>query len=155
MVGVALMKGFFHPEHGYWQTITDVAQAVRDSYPSGTIEVPLKPSGAAEWDADQQVWVEPPASQPDPAIVLAGFTRAINAHVEAQARAWQYNSAAHLASYFASTVPKWSAEAQAFIGWRDQVWLASVAILDAVQGGASIPASHEAFLSTLPALTRP
>jgi hypothetical protein len=51
---------------------------------------------------------------------------AIDAHVEAQARALQYNSAAHLVGYVASTASHWRAEAEAFVAWRDAVWLAAI-----------------------------
>jgi len=86
---------------------------------------------------------------------LATFTAAIDAHVEQQARAWSYNSAAHLASYATSTVPQWSAEASAFVAWRDAAWLAALAMLDAVQAGGDMPDSPAAFIATLPVITRP
>ena len=68
----------------------------------------------------------------------ASITRAIDAHVEAQAHALHYNSAAHLASYAASSVPEWAAEAQAFVAWRDSVWQAVIAMLadDEASGGS-------------------
>jgi len=37
-------KGFYHPARGYWQTTGDVPQFILDAYPTGTIEVPVKPS---------------------------------------------------------------------------------------------------------------
>jgi hypothetical protein len=55
---------------------------------------------------------------------------AVEARVEAQARALGYSSAAHLASYVASTVPAWAAEARAFIEWRDAVWQAAIAAME-------------------------
>ncbi|MCC5965680.1 MAG: hypothetical protein JJU24_06040 [Natronohydrobacter sp.] len=79
----------------------------------------------------------------------AALTAAIDAHVEAQARAMQYNSAAHLASYVASTKPEWEAEALAFIAWRDQVWEAALQLLAGVQSGGTVP-SIEDVISGLP-----
>jgi hypothetical protein len=35
--------GFFHPDYGYWQAISEVPDFIRATYPEGTIEVPLKP----------------------------------------------------------------------------------------------------------------
>ena len=49
-------KGFYHPERGYWQTTGDVPQRVLDGYPTGTIEVPLKPSALHQWQ--DGAWVE-------------------------------------------------------------------------------------------------
>jgi len=58
--------GFFHPECGYWQTNADVPQRILDTYPEGTVEVPLKPSAEHEWI--DGAWVHVP---PDPAEILA------------------------------------------------------------------------------------
>lgn len=74
---------------------------------------------------------EPEPTPPTPEDMLDAARSAIDAHVEAQARALMYNSAAHIAGYAASTVPQWRAEALAFVAWRDQVWLTAVAMLDA------------------------
>ena len=79
----------------------------------------------------------------------ASITRAIDAHVEAQARALQYNSAAHLASYVASSVPEWAAEAQAFVGWRDQVWQAAIDMLADAEASGEAP-SVEDVIAALP-----
>ena len=58
--------GYFHPARGYWQTTTEPPQHILDGYPSGTVEVPLKPSSLHEWDGT--VWVE---VMPDNAEALA------------------------------------------------------------------------------------
>jgi hypothetical protein len=68
-----------------------------------------------------------PAPKATPEEIQHQIAAAIDAHVEAQARALQYNSAAHLAGYVASTVSHWRAEAEAFVAWRDKVWLAAIA----------------------------
>ena len=79
----------------------------------------------------------------------ASITRAIDVHVEAQAHALQYNGAAHLASYAASTVPEWAAEAQAFVAWRDDVWQAAIAMLADAEASGEVP-SVEDVLAALP-----
>ena len=58
------------------------------------------------------------------AALMEAVRQAVDAHVEATAKGKGYNSAAHCASYAASTVDAWAAEAAAFIAWRDAVWLA-------------------------------
>jgi hypothetical protein len=35
--------GFYHPEVGYWQTISEPSEEIRASYPEGTTVYPLKP----------------------------------------------------------------------------------------------------------------
>ena len=77
------------------------------------------------------------------------ITRAIDSHVEAQAHALQYNGAAHLASYAASTVPEWAAEAQAFVAWRDSVWQAAIDMLADAEASGEAP-SVEDVLAALP-----
>lgn len=53
-------KGFYHPSVGYWQTISDVPDFIRDTYPEGTVEVPLKPGDGYEYSGSE--WV-PPSQQ--------------------------------------------------------------------------------------------
>jgi hypothetical protein len=59
-------KGFYHPTRGYWQVIGEPSQSTIDAYPSGSIEVPLKPGQAYEWR--NGVWVY---TEQDPTEVLA------------------------------------------------------------------------------------
>ena len=77
------------------------------------------------------------------------ITRAIDRYVEEQAVAMQYNGAAHLASYAASSVPEWSSEAQAFVAWRDQVWQEAIAMLADAEASGEAP-SVEDVLAALP-----
>ena len=79
----------------------------------------------------------------------ASITRAIDRHVDAQAVAMQYNSAAHLASYVASSVPEWQAEAQAFVAWRDQVWTTALDLLADAEASGEAP-SVEDVTAALP-----
>jgi hypothetical protein len=77
---------------------------------------------------------------------------AVEARVEAQARALGYSSAAHLASYVASTVPAWAAEARAFIEWRDAVWQAAIV---AMERDDLLSRDLEPLLAELPAWRGP
>ena len=76
-------------------------------------------------------------------------TRAIDEHVEAQAHALQYNGAAHLASYVASSVPEWQAEAQAFVAWREACWIAALDMLADAEASGEAP-SVEDVIAALP-----
>jgi hypothetical protein len=53
-------KGFFHPDRGYWQTISEPSAEILATYPEGTVEVPLKPHANCEWDGSTWVDVPPP-----------------------------------------------------------------------------------------------
>lgn len=84
------------------------------------------------------------------AATRAQIAAAIDAHVEAQARALGYNSATACAGYRDSTVPAWAAEAQSFIAWRDAVWMAAFALQsEASATGAPVP-DADAVLAALP-----
>jgi hypothetical protein len=82
----------------------------------------------------------------------ARVTQAIDAHIDAQAKALQYNSAAHIAGYTGSTVAAWAAEAQAFVSWRDACWLAALALLAQAEGSGDVP-SVDDVLAALPEWT--
>ena len=86
------------------------------------------------------------------AALQAKIAAAIDAHVEAQAKAMGYNSAANCAGYRDSTVPAWVDEAQAFIAWRDSVWQAAFALQTQHTADQTIPEVEE-IISALPAWT--
>ena len=83
------------------------------------------------------------------AAAQAQLVAMIDAHVEAQAKALGYNSAAHLAGYKDSTVAAWSAEASAFIAWRDQVWLAAYTLQAEHAAAQTMPAPAD-VMAALP-----
>jgi len=62
------------------------------------------------------------------AEAAAAVNAAVRARIEAEAQARGYDSAAQFASYTASTVPDWAAEARAFVAWRDACWQAVFAL---------------------------
>jgi hypothetical protein len=41
--------GFYHPEQGYWQAISEPSAEILAKYPEGTVRVPLKPGSHFEW----------------------------------------------------------------------------------------------------------
>lgn len=48
-------KGYFHPDEGYWQTTGEPGEDILNSYPDGTVEVPVKPISDCSWDGTD--WV--------------------------------------------------------------------------------------------------
>lgn len=103
---------------------------------------------------------------PDPEIIVTAaqkaaeaqaatvevFRAAIQAHVDVTAESRNYDGGNALASYVASTNPQWAAEAQAFVAWRDAVWLHAYSELDKVMAGEREQPSVEEFLRELPAI---
>lgn len=74
----------------------------------------------------------------------------IQSMIDAKASERQYDSGATLASYVNSTIEQWAAEAQAFVEWRDQVWVYALAELDKVQAGEREQPSVAELLAELP-----
>ncbi len=98
---------------------------------------------------------DPPAPTPPPEPTAeqrqAALDRAIQRRLDDQARAWGYEGLDRAATYAASTVAKWQAEAQALIAWRDATWQAAYAVQQAVLANTR-PITTEAQLMTeLPA----
>lgn len=103
--------------------------------------------------ADFQAAVEA-ETQPEP-LTIEDYRLAIQEHVDAVARARHYDSGVSLASYVASTNPLWSAEAQAFVAWRDAVWAYAYTELDKVMAGERAQPTIAEFIAELPAIEWP
>lgn len=89
------------------------------------------------------------------ASTVEAFRSAIQSHVDETARSRNYDHGNALASYVASTNAIWQAEAQAFVGWRDAVWLHAYAELDKALAGERDVPEIEAFIGELPAMAWP
>ncbi|MGD9921441.1 MAG: hypothetical protein AB7V13_08345 [Pseudorhodoplanes sp.] len=101
-----------------------------------------------------------PEPQPEPAapatLTPEQFQRAIERHVDSVAAQRGYSSAVSLASYVASSVPQWAAEAEVFVAWRDAVWVYALAELAKVMAAErSAPETAEAFITELPSIAWP
>lgn len=128
--------------------------------PAGCVEVapPAPQAGkVARWRNGRWDMATPPSGPVfTPVDPVEAFRVSIDAHVTAAARSWGYNSAESLASYAASTIPEWAAEAQAFIEWRDAVWSQSLAALAEISAGTRpMPENPDTFIAFLPAIVRP
>ena len=112
-----------------------------------------------EWRDAQQT----PPSEADIAAEVArqeiaeavGLYRdAVDQHIEATARGRDYASSLHCVTYLHSTIAAWAAEAAAFIAWRDAVWVAVYAALDAWQAGGEAP-TIDGLIAALPPMEWP
>lgn len=84
--------------------------------------------------------------------VVAAYGDALDASINAGARSWGYDSLATAASYAASAVPRFKAEAKALIAWRDKAWLWASDVLDAIKARTRPPyESAAAFVAEAPA----
>ena len=113
------------------------------------------PPGApgAHWAVDWQTGTV--TMLPPPLPTAEDYGRAVQAAIDAAAKSRGYTDGFALASYHASTVPAWAAEAQAFVAWRDAVWVHAYDVLAAVQGGTRAPPTIVALISELPIIIWP
>lgn len=111
----------------------------------------LNNQGFRRWDGENVVEFAPPAL----VTTVEEYRTAIQSLIDAKAQEKQYDSGATLASYVSSTIPQWSAEATAFVAWRDQVWAYALGELQKVQSGEREQPSVEDFLAELPAFEWP
>lgn len=86
---------------------------------------------------------------------LDDYRRAIQDHVDATAQAHSYDSGITCSSYIGSTNPVWAAEAQAFVAWRDAVWIYAFAELEKVQNGQRPQPTIPEIISELPSIVWP
>lgn len=121
-----------------------------------TVPPPTPPTGSVavwmggEWSVVPIEVSEDAATAQTPEQIVAMYSRAVDARVESRARELSYNGAAHLASYVTSTVQDWANEAQAFVEWRDSVWLYALSVYETAQlDPETLPALQD-FLDGLP-----
>ncbi|NTB01656.1 hypothetical protein [Agrobacterium tumefaciens] len=113
-----------------------------------TGEVIERPMTQAEIEERQQYL-------PPPIPAITDYENAIQNLVDATAREKQFRDGVTLASYIGSTIPKWAAEAMAFVAWRDNVWRYSYGELAKVQAGQREQPTVEKFLDEIARIAWP
>jgi hypothetical protein len=88
-------------------------------------------------------------------VTITDYENAIQSLVDSTARERQFRDGVTLASYTASTKPKWAAEAQAFVAWRDNVWSYAYGELAKVQAGQRPQPTVEKFLDEIARIAWP
>jgi hypothetical protein len=83
------------------------------------------------------------------------YEAAIQSLVDATATERKFRDGVTMASYVSSTNPQWSAEAQAFVAWRDLVWAYAYAELDKVMTGQRTQPTVEEFLAEIEPISWP
>jgi len=95
-------------------------------------------------------------TQPGPApSTEQDYANAVQTFVDQTAQAGSYVDGVTCASYLNSTNASWSADAKAFIAWRDTVWDGAYATLAAVQADTMAQPTVAHLVSGLPAITWP
>lgn len=137
--------------------------------PAGCVEVPPPeiPEGQlAVYNGKGWDLVDAPAPQPEPqpgpeldqllpGEVRAYLTSVVQEHMDTTARERNYDGILSLCTYATSTNPKFAAEGQAGVEWRDDVWTRCYELLDQVEAGdVTVPTASE-LIGMLPPFTWP
>jgi len=80
------------------------------------------------------------------------LSAAVQAHLDATARARSYDSALSCVSYIDSTVAQYRAEAATMRDWRDAVWLRCYELLAEVQAGTRPVPTESELIALLPVI---
>lgn len=76
-------------------------------------------------------------------------------YLDTVAQERQYDSAVSCASYISSTVVQWKAQAEAFVSWRDSVFVYTIAQVQLMQSGSRTVPTFEEFKTELPQMVWP
>lgn len=140
--------------HGYTEVGTILATIDGDQWDIVDDENNRLRMIVKEWE-DQGNVIPSYSVEVAPPPTITDYENAIQNLVDNTARERQFADGVSLASYVASTKPKWAAEAQAFVAWRDYVWTSAYAELEKVQNGEREQPSIEAIIEELPKITWP
>ena len=96
-----------------------------------------------------------PVVPPSEASIKSRLTSAVQSMLDETARERGYDSILSLCTYATSAKPKFKAEGQAGVEWRDDVWLYCYAELDKVLAGERGTPTTQELIDELPVFTWP
>lgn len=139
----------YSPQNWHWIVNGDDSKAWSSSKGAYVTEYPK--DAVTRIDSEQSLSdVLRPHGLAMPAPTQDDYASAIQALIDATAKAKGYADGAALAGYSESTIPAWALEAKAFIAWRDQVWVHAYTELAKVQAGQREQPTIEAILAEWP-----
>lgn len=92
---------------------------------------------------------------PPPIPTIKDYTDSVQAHLDSTAQTHNYDGILSACSYAGSSVPKFAAEGQACVLWRDAVWASCYTILDQVQTDQRPAPTIPELLGSLPVMNWP
>lgn len=129
--------------------VENVIYAEDDFTIEGKILIASKTAGKGDiWDEVAGEFIRP-EPEPEPLPGEDAYQAALEAHVDAVASEKRYGGAVAIATYSNSTIPQWKAEADAFIAWRDRVYVYAIAELGKVTTGERSQPTVAEFIAEL------
>lgn len=98
-------------------------------------------------------YVSPPP--PDPEADARALGLQVSMHLDLKARERDYDDMKAACTYALSSVPKYKADGNACVAWRDAVWQNFEQMIEQVKTGTRPLPSYEEFLTEIPSLEWP
>lgn len=114
--------------------IQNPSDEIKSEYLETEREIVVAPNGAlmfADEIAGMDFTPEPPTIEE----IKQGLITLVQQHLDAKCQSMGYDNGFACASYATSSVPKFKAEAEAFVLWRDRVWSYCYEQLDLFEAG--------------------
>ncbi|QJE03037.1 hypothetical protein HH212_26130 [Massilia forsythiae] len=121
--------------------------------------IPVEPAVALNWctyranEARDGVELAPPAPAAPPEVL--DYTAAVQAMLDAKPKERRYDGILSACTYATSTVPRFKAEGQACVEWRDAVWARCYQLMADVEVGKMPRPTVDELLAMLPELMWP
>ena len=87
---------------------------------------------------------------PSPEQLLTKLSNSIQTYMDTKAQERRYDGILSLCTYATSTIPKFQAEGQAGVVWRDQCWATAYSIMADVQNGLRTIPTVEELIDEMP-----
>lgn len=150
----AKSTGWFYNPAEHVGTMPSDAVEIDDEYHQELVDG-LSAGQVLSWRDDGYPFLaEPPP--PTPVQITASLTAAVQAHMDTQARALNYDDIKTAVTYADEpAVPKFQAEGQAMRAWRSLCWAHCYAVLDEVTAGNRAIQTAPELIAELPELVLP